>query len=263
MIILSCNIEPYGGDITEDSIDTLPTTCEEAATNTSNAALNFANAATSDSNYHELCSAYKNALQNQLTICGDQTGTFQSLIDALGDCEGDDGTGGNTNSVHAFMTANIDGTQYNDMKPNGYLFFPGGVTVNDYFSRSDDDYILIQGNNNYKNPSSTGSAVTREINLRLPSINWKEGTFALYDEYNDVFEGVCFYTFIRFDYPENIEKKDLVGEIIVSKFSLEERIIQGTFEFKYMLIDKNDNSESGPFNVTGTFDYTLDDEFFN
>ena len=235
-----------------------PTDCDTVKLAANAAQTAYANASAED--YSILCNAYKMALQLQIQACGDPNGSLASNINALGDCTLNGG-GGNTDH-HAFMTANIDGIQYNDMKPNGYLFFPQGVLVNDFFSRPDDDYILIQGTNGYRFPTVL-DPTDREIDLRLPTTYWKEGTFTLYNADNDVFEGVCFYDFIRFDYPSNITKKDLVGEIIVSKFSLVEKVIQGTFEFEFMLLDRNDNSETGPFVVTGTFDYALDDEFFN
>ncbi len=144
------------------------------------------------------------------------------------------------------------------MKPNGYLFFPGGASVNDSFTRSDDDYLVIQGNSGYKNPT-TISLTDREINLKIPSIYWKEGTYVLYD----VFEGVCYYTFFGIDRDANISVVDKVGEITISKFSLEDKIIEGTFKFEYILVNDDDDSEEGPFQVTGTFDYSLDDEFFD
>ena len=60
----------------------------------------------------------------------------------------------------------------------------------------------------------------------------------------------------------DIYAEDQVGEIIITKFSLLEKIIQGTFEFEYKLIGVD--SEEGPFKVTGTFIYSLDDdEYFD
>ena len=37
-------------------------------------------------NYTTLCNAYKSALENQIAQCGDDTGSIQAEIDALGDC---------------------------------------------------------------------------------------------------------------------------------------------------------------------------------
>lgn len=265
-IASSCNIEPFEGDIPEEIEDTLPSSCEEAAINTGNAALAFGAVSTTDSNYSILCSAYKNALQDQVVVCGDEGDVFQTLIDSIGDCGEDDGEGDDDGEeeveIRAFMTANINGVQYNDMKPNGYLFFPGGAWVNGFIVRDDTDYLVIQGNSGYQNP--TFIAVTdREINLKIPSVFWKEGTYDLYDDYNDVFEGVCYFTYFSHDTPDGFSKVDKQGEIIISKFSLEERVIEGTFEFEYTIRDNSDYSEGEAYKVTGTFDYSLDDEFFD
>jgi len=40
----------------------------------------------SEENYSQLCSAYADALQNQIDICGDDDGSLQATIDELGDC---------------------------------------------------------------------------------------------------------------------------------------------------------------------------------
>ncbi|WP_242205260.1 hypothetical protein [Aestuariivivens insulae] len=77
----SCNIEPYEGDVPEE----VPS-CEEATQNLAAAALNYATVVPSDENYIVLCQAYKAALEDQIAVCGDPDGSFQLLVDALGDC---------------------------------------------------------------------------------------------------------------------------------------------------------------------------------
>ncbi|MFN3752996.1 hypothetical protein [Flavobacterium sp.] len=57
--------------------------CEEAASATLAAAQAFQNA--TDENFPELCEAYKEALQDQITACGDTTGDLQTILDGL-DC---------------------------------------------------------------------------------------------------------------------------------------------------------------------------------
>ena len=262
-IATSCNIEPFEGEVPEESNNPSPaSSCEEAIQNTAEAGTEFTSISSSDANYSKLCNAYKKTLEDQVAVCGDEGGVLQTIIDSIGDCEGDDGSIGGGTEIRAFMTANINGEQYNDMKPNSYLFFPGGVSVNDFFTRVDDDYLVMQGNSGYTNPT-TINLTDREINLKIPSVNWKEGTYPLYDDNNDIFEGVCYYTFFGLNYIDDKDTRDLTGEIIISKFNLVEKVIEGTFEFEYMLINEVDNSEEGPFRVTGTFDYSLDDEFFD
>ncbi len=58
--------------------------CENATEASNLAQVNFENA-DADS-YTDLCNAYKLVLQNQITECGDEDGSIQTLIDDLGDC---------------------------------------------------------------------------------------------------------------------------------------------------------------------------------
>lgn len=55
--------------------------CEDAASATLAASQAFDNA--TNENYSELCEAYKEALQDQITACGDDTGDLQAIIDGL------------------------------------------------------------------------------------------------------------------------------------------------------------------------------------
>ncbi len=58
-------------------------TCEEAAAASTAAGLAF-NAAT-DENYVQLCNDYKDALEDQIDVCGDDSGDLQEIINGL-DC---------------------------------------------------------------------------------------------------------------------------------------------------------------------------------
>lgn len=319
LFFISCNIEPYGDDLSVE-IET-PITCSDAIQQTTTAITHFTGA--TDANYKDLCNAYKKALQDQIAICGDADGSIQSVINGLA-CEnsaqpnncdqidiilvsakvafdnasdsnyaqlcnnyrsalqlkiitcGDTDESlqaivdilgncipvGNGSTEQGFMTANIDGEQFNDMKPNGYLFFGESVDVNGFFTRNDDDYLIIQGNSGYQIPL-TINVTDKEINLNIPSTLWEEGTFDLYNEATDVDSPVIYYTFFIYTEPENYYKNNLMGEITIKKFDLTERFIQGTFEFEYEFVSEIDGSTLGPYKVTGTFDYALDDEFFD
>ncbi|WP_138434513.1 hypothetical protein [Winogradskyella algicola] len=59
--------------------------CEEAIVATEIALNDFNN--TTDNDYEETCNTYKNALMNQIEICGDEDGLLNTLIEDLGDCE--------------------------------------------------------------------------------------------------------------------------------------------------------------------------------
>ena len=60
--------------------------CEQATTNLATATANYAEVAPGDTQYTARCNAYKTALQQAITACGDQGGGFQTMIDSLGDC---------------------------------------------------------------------------------------------------------------------------------------------------------------------------------
>lgn len=69
------------GDCSNDS---QPDDCETVTEDASIAQTAFGNA--TDENYEELCNAYKEALQVQISVCGDADGSLQQLVDELGDC---------------------------------------------------------------------------------------------------------------------------------------------------------------------------------
>jgi hypothetical protein len=165
---LSCNIEPFDGEIIDQS-NSLPANCENAVGVATVAAVNYINATPTDANFSELCVAYRMALENQLTLCGDQGGEFQLLIDNLGDCEGGEE---NVAQQRAFMTANIAGEQFDDLKPNGYNILNKAVGVVT-FSGSDVNYLRIQSNSEYQSLVVSGNA--KEITLFIPETIWKEG----------------------------------------------------------------------------------------
>jgi len=79
LVVMNCDNEPYEGDfITEDN------SCQLAMLATAQAANDFLNA--TDDNFNLLCQAYRNALENEIEICGDLDGALQSRIDDLGNC---------------------------------------------------------------------------------------------------------------------------------------------------------------------------------
>ena len=60
-----------------------PQTCEEASIAVATAAQAFEDATAE--NYVDLCNDYKDALQDEIAVCGDPTGDLQDMIDGL-DC---------------------------------------------------------------------------------------------------------------------------------------------------------------------------------
>lgn len=79
VLLFSCDNEPYEGEFfIEDN------SCALAIEATANAFQNY-NQATED-NLNAFCLNYRDALESQIEICGDENGILQLTIDELGDC---------------------------------------------------------------------------------------------------------------------------------------------------------------------------------
>ncbi len=71
---ITCDNEPYDGDVIVNDIDN----CLMAEELTTQALIGFAN---SDiESYNLLCQAYRDAIENQIEICGDEDGYLQDII---------------------------------------------------------------------------------------------------------------------------------------------------------------------------------------
>ncbi|GAB4162580.1 MAG: hypothetical protein Tsb0033_21720 [Winogradskyella sp.] len=77
---INCDNEPYEGEIIFED-----TTCLEAIETTETAAENFLNAI--PESYTLLCLTYREALLNQIDICGDEDGSLQIILEELSNCE--------------------------------------------------------------------------------------------------------------------------------------------------------------------------------
>lgn len=256
ILILSCSNED----------DSIQTTCEDAIDDSSTAQTNFQNATSDEFTF--LCEEYKIKLQNQIDICGDVNGSIQAIIDSLGNCEEPDDDDNNT--VQAMMTANIDGTQENNMRPNGFgLLSDKAVNVVTFSYANDFDYIKIQGDNTWSEifPSNT----TKEINLFIPENTWQEGTYTLLSYPVDPDDDLNGYTEVyphvdvNFFYNDNASAfvDDTEGFLTITNFDSVNRVISGTFEFQY-LKSEDAGDVSGPYQCNqGTFTYSLNDDYFD
>ena len=234
-----------------------PNDCEEAITLTAVAKTAFDNTSTED--YPNLCNAYKAALQQQISLCNDDDGVLQTLIDDLEDC-----TQNNVEPAprRALMTANIAGEQFNNLKP--YFYPTSYASIVAWYSSSgvDDAYLHLQGNSAYT--SNPIPPTAKQITIIIPERSWNEETHYLspYRTTEEDIEGVTPY--IKYIHGvDSVYTELLPGSITITKFSLVERIIQGTFEFEYNETDYDTGLVEGPFVINGTFDYSLDDEYFD
>ncbi|WP_203258258.1 hypothetical protein [Hyunsoonleella ulvae] len=83
LVIISCNIEPFEGEVNGQTNSDKPASCEEAILNTASAAQAFAEVSSSSENYQNLCNVYKTALENQIELCGDEGGIIQIIVNSL------------------------------------------------------------------------------------------------------------------------------------------------------------------------------------
>ncbi|RRO14576.1 hypothetical protein [Flavobacteriaceae bacterium 14752] len=79
---LSCENENSNDNNVDNPDDNIE--CQNAQQATVQAQQDFENA--SNSEYEDLCATYIDALNLQITECGDEDGSLQSIIDELGDC---------------------------------------------------------------------------------------------------------------------------------------------------------------------------------
>jgi hypothetical protein len=158
----------------------------------------------------------------------------------------------------ALMTANINGVQFNNMKPYLYSLTGNDVNVmNNGAPLGDPRYLWIQG------VTSDNLNTLSEIDLYIPNNLWILGTFPLSEVNN--FEDVIYCQVKMLTNPgaavlttNNING----GTITITEFNLTTRRIKGTFSFNY---EKIVNGTSiGNFDViNGTFNYALDNSYFD
>lgn len=107
LLFFSCQNEPYEGDITfEDN------SCASAIEATFNAGVDFSNATETD--YSVLCQIYRDALQDQIEICGDEDGSLQITIDELGSCISPDALCAEAEAATEIARANYESALIND-----------------------------------------------------------------------------------------------------------------------------------------------------
>jgi len=152
---------------------------------------------------------------------------------------------------HAMMTATIDGVYYSFMQPVLYGF-NDAVKIDVV---SDETYLWIQGNTNPTAPGATGN---REINLHLHQDQWEVGSYDLVSEGGTV---DSYFNIIIQD--PNTIAHEVEGTINITNFNTAVRVVEGTFELYYEIYKTDTGITTGPFTAAGTFDYSLDAEYFD
>lgn len=155
----------------------------------------------------------------------------------------------------AMMTANVNGVQYNFMQPYLYSFTGNDVIVqNDGAPAGVNRYLWIQGDTSDTIGSST------EINLHIPSDKWVLGTYPLVDTFDLSGPSICQANLVLPYIAGNPDFSTVTGgSITITEFNLTTKRIKGTFTITYQK-----SGSSTTYQITnGTFNYGLDDDYFN
>lgn len=161
----------------------------------------------------------------------------------------------------AMMTANIAGVQYNTMQP--VLYDGTHATRVVLFAGTDENFLAIQGNSS---PMIPWGGDSKEINLFIPESQWIPGTYLLTDipSMNGVAQSNVNIIYNDSSLPTSQSNEEEDGSITVTRFDLQERVIEGTFEFRFRLYFVGSGTRSDIMEVrNGTFKYALDDSFFD
>ena len=165
-------------------------------------------------------------------------------------------------TIVGYMNANVNGVQYNQMKPAFYTItgLAIGVSINSNIANNF-KLIKIQGNSDPFLTTTSGV----EINLFLSQQYWTPGTYVLKSG-NTIIDGPEDYPYVDLIIQESgtsIIENEIPGTITLLEFSSVTRKVKGTFSFTYNT-SSNGNPIGGPFTVTnGEFEFSLKDEVFN
>lgn len=162
--------------------------------------------------------------------------------------------------IIGYMNANVNGVQYNQMKPAFYTItgLEVGLSIN---SNVGDDFKFLKIQGDSDPFFTTNSGV--EINLYLSEEYWQAGTYVLKSDYNfnSTPEGYPYVDLIIQEGTPVVYENEINGSITILEFNSVTKRIKGTFNFSYNTSDGN--VENGPFSVTnGEFEFSLKDEVF-
>ena len=155
----------------------------------------------------------------------------------------------------ALMTANINGVQYDTMKP--YLYDQTGIDVqvlNNNAPVGAPRYLKIQG------VTSDNLNSLTEISLYIPNNHWAVGTYPLTEKTNLT---TSLLSQAQVDLP-NVAGSPIAtitaGSFTITEFNITTRRIKGTFTLSYT----TNTSPGTTFQITtGTINYGLDASYIN
>ncbi len=155
----------------------------------------------------------------------------------------------------AIMTANIDGVQFNNMKP--YLYDQTGIDVqvlNNSAPIGAPRYLKIQG------VTSDVLSTLTEISLYIPNNHWAVGTYPLTEKTNIT---TSLLSQAQVDLPNTTGAPIATitaGSFTITEFNITTRRIKGTFTLSY----QKSTTPGITYQITtGTIDYGLDATYIN
>ena len=175
---------------------------------------------------------------------------------------GVDGTTTSTVNVFPnFMSGNVNGFQYSNLRPMDYFDTTSNESKVEVYSLNalTHNYLLLQGSN--VTAGGTTNAESILINVRIPQSQWAVGTYELHDAKTTIMNGNNSCVQI-FEIGRGVKTQSIEGgTITITEFNLVTRRIKGFFSFTYSTV--SNTSIEGPFTVSGgTFNYQLDAPYF-
>ncbi|MCB0382158.1 MAG: hypothetical protein KDD05_02295 [Psychroserpens sp.] len=200
----TCENEPLEGDFETQNEQS----CDLAAQNTQAAALAFLEV--TEETYTQLCITYRNALQAQITFCGDPEGILQTQIDSLGNC-GDTGPDPCETAMTAAAAAE---TAYNEDTSNTDLCNAYKVALQNQISACGDQSGTIQalidnlGTCNPTMTSGTLSVTAGTLNIQFITNSAVLNSGTVFVTGSNTEQGANY--FIEFEVPEGATGVDVM-----------------------------------------------------
>lgn len=160
-----------------------------------------------------------------------------------------------------FMSGELNGFPYANLKPLAYLDASSSQTTLETYVTplTSHKYLVLQGTDMSLNGSASTESIL--INIRIPESQWAVGVYQLKDDVSFPMNGLNSCVSLVEAGAGN-KTKSLSGTIVITEFDPIGKRIKGNFSFTYFR--ENDTFLEQPLTFNnGTFNYKLDDPYFN
>lgn len=167
---------------------------------------------------------------------------------------------GGIDETATIMTANIGGIQYDHMLPYMYPATQAVSVLNVDATTGEHKFLQIQGD------TSNDLNTSIEFNFYLPDNLWQLGNYPLFDQTDLTTSSVAQINIISEPLASPTVFVEVVqgsGSIVITEFNTTTRRIKGTFSFSYTKQVEGSNDVQTVQVTGGTFNYPLDDDYFN